>query len=103
MFIDTHCHLYDEAFDADRPEAVQRAVDAGVGLMLLPDIDSGSTPRLDALQQAFPDYFRPMTGLHPTSVKEDFERELAHVRSRLQSQAFIAVGEIGMDLYWQEK
>ena len=100
MFIDTHCHLYDEAFDADRPEAVQRAVDAGVGLMLLPDIDSGSTPRLDALQQAFPDYFRPMTGLHPTSVKEDFERELAHVRSRLQSQAFIAVGEIGMDLYW---
>ncbi len=100
MFIDTHCHLYDEAFDADRDEAVQRAVDAGVGLMLLPDIDSTATPSLDALQQAFPAVFRSMAGLHPTSVNNDFERELAHVRTRLETQTFVAVGEIGMDLYW---
>ena len=104
MFIDTHCHLYDEAFDADRDDAVSRAVEAGVGIMLLPDIDSSSTPRLEALQLSRPDLFRPMAGLHPTSVKEDFEDELTRVYSRLnepcRSFDYVAVGEIGMDLYW---
>ena len=100
-FTDTHCHLYDEAFDADRDAAVQRAVEAGVTTMLLPDIDSGSTQRLDALAAQYPQYFRRMAGLHPTSVKEDFEQELALVHDRLfSSRDFIAVGEIGMDLYW---
>ena len=105
MYIDTHCHLYDEVFDTDRAEAVQRAVDAGVTTMLLPDIDSSSTSRLDALAAQYPQFFRSMAGLHPTSVKEDFEVELEHVRERLYSdhspsRAFVAVGEIGMDLYW---
>lgn len=105
MLIDTHCHLYDEAFDGDREDAVRRAVDAGVGMMLLPDIDSGSTPRLEALQRTHPECFRSMAGLHPTSVKENFEEELAHVHSRLtlksiQENTIVAVGEIGMDLYW---
>ena len=120
MYIDTHCHLYDEAFDADRDEAVQRALDAGVTTMLLPDIDSTSTPRLNALQQQYPTVFRPMAGLHPTSVKEDYEQELAKVHNRLFNSSnspeidlrsnshnsynsplkYIAVGEIGMDLYW---
>ena len=99
-FVDTHCHLYDEAFDSDRDQAVQRAVDAGVGLMLLPDIDSSSTNRLDALYNLNPARFRRMAGLHPTSVKDDFESELAHVRGRLEEGGFVAVGEIGMDLYW---
>ena len=99
-FIDTHCHLYDEAFDADRPQAVQRAIDAGVTTMLLPDIDSMSTERLDTLYNQYPNHFRRMAGLHPTSVKEDFEAELAHVRKRLETGSFVAVGEIGMDLYW---
>lgn len=99
-FIDTHCHLYDEAFDADRPQAVQRAVDAGVTTMLLPDIDSSSTESLDTLYNQYPIVFRRMTGLHPTSVKEDFEAELTHVRKRLETEKFVAVGEIGMDLYW---
>lgn len=100
-FIDTHCHLYDEAFDADRHQAVQRAVEAGVTTMLLPDIDSTSTPSLDALQAAYPDHFRSMAGLHPTSVKEDFEQELQHVHDRLLSPLpFVAVGEIGLDFYW---
>lgn len=104
-FIDTHCHLYDEAFDSDRSQAVQRAVDADVTTMLLPDIDSTSTPRLDALQAAYPNHFLSMAGLHPTSVKEDYEQELEHVRQRLfnpatQPAAFVAVGEIGLDFYW---
>lgn len=108
-FIDTHCHLYDEAFDGDREEAVQRACEAGVEIMLLPDIDSQSTARMDALYGSCPRRFRRMAGLHPTSVNADFERELEHVRSRLfaspQSVAagcggYVAVGEIGMDLYW---
>ncbi len=101
MYIDTHCHLYDEAFDADRSEAMQRALDAGVTTMLLPDIDSSSTPRLEALQQTHPECFRSMAGLHPTSVKDDFEVELAHVYERLvATHSFVAIGEIGMDLYW---
>lgn len=110
-FIDTHCHLYDEAFDTDRDAAVQRALDAGVTTMLLPDIDSTSTPRLEALQAQYPDNFRPMAGLHPTSVKEDYRQELELVHSTLNSRLstfnshlstlnYIAVGEIGMDLYW---
>ena len=101
-FVDTHCHLYDEAFDADRDAAVRRAVESGVTTMLLPDIDSSSTERLDALQLQYPEHFLSMAGLHPTSVKEDFEQELQHVRDRLFTVPgrFVAVGEIGMDLYW---
>lgn len=104
-FVDTHCHLYDEAFDADRDDAVQRALDAGVATMLLPDIDNTSTPYLDTLAAQYPQHFHRMAGLHPTSVKEDYEQELQHVHDRLfqlqpLSSPFIAVGEIGMDLYW---
>lgn len=103
-FVDTHCHLYDEAFDTDRDEAVKRALAAGVATMLLPDIDSTSTARLEALAAACPQHFRCMAGLHPTSVKEDFETELDHVHSLLFSNrslsGYVAVGEIGMDLYW---
>ena len=107
-FIDTHCHLYDEAFDQDRDEAVRRAVEAGVTTMLLPDIDSTSTPHLDALASQYPQHFRRMAGLHPTSVKEDFEAELQHVHNILYATHYslptthsvVAVGEIGMDLYW---
>ena len=124
VFIDTHCHLYDEAFDDDRDQALQRALDAGVTTLLLPDIDSTATPRLDAMigtengerrtaNEATQDGISrlavyPMAGLHPTSVKEDFEQELQHVRNRLfpplstlhSPFPFVAVGEIGMDLYW---
>lgn len=107
-YIDTHTHLYDEAFDADRDEAVQRALQAGVATLLLPDIDSHSRPRQQAFAAAYPDCTFQMAGLHPTSVKEDFERELQLVhdllftqKSEIKNQAsYIAVGEIGMDLYW---
>lgn len=104
MLIDTHCHLYDEAFDADRDEVLQRALAAGVSTMLLPDIDSSSTPRLRELYQSHPDCFRPMAGLHPTSVKEDYQQELELVHSALfdpnPTTHYVALGEIGMDLYW---
>lgn len=109
-FVDTHCHLYDEAFDTDRDEALQRALDAGVSTLLLPDIDSTSTPRLEAMMENERRKAKgerlslyPMAGLHPTSVKEDYEQELAHIHDQLftfNTQHYIAVGEIGMDLYW---
>lgn len=101
-FIDTHCHLYDEAFDADRPKAVQRALDAGVTTLLLPAIDSQSHDSQEQLASQYPDCFRQMMGLHPTSVKEDYEQELAIVHNKLfrSTATYIAIGEIGMDLYW---
>lgn len=110
-FIDTHCHIYDEAFQNDRDEAVDRAIKTGVETMLLPDIDHTSTPLMDSLAQQYPMFFRCMAGLHPTSVKEDYKQELQHVYSRLQTHCsgdrtsmptIVAIGEIGMDLYWDK-
>ena len=102
--VDTHCHLYDEAFDADRDEAVSRAVAAGVDMMLLPGIDSTSHSRQEALASSHPQYFRQMMGLHPTSVSESFEAELAIVHEKLFAPAadYVGVGEIGLDLYWDK-
>lgn len=102
---DTHCHLYDEAFDTDRAAAVQRAVAAGVDTMLLPAIDSHSHTRQEALAAAFPQHFRQMMGLHPTSVNDDFEAELEIVHRKLfdtPGQPYVAIGEIGLDLYWDK-
>lgn len=101
-FIDTHCHLYDEAFDADRRDAVRRALDAGVTTLLLPAIDRKSHDCQEQLASQYPDCFRQMMGLHPTSVKEDYEQELAIVHNKLfrSTATYIAIGEIGMDLYW---
>lgn len=105
-FVDTHSHLYDEAFDSDRIDVIQRTLDADVKLMLLPDIDSDARPRLEYLYASHPDIFRQMIGLHPSSVKEDFEKELGLVYNKLFQEArhntYIAVGEIGMDLYWDK-
>ena len=104
-FIDTHCHLYDEAFDVDRDAALQRALDAGVATLLLPAIDSLSHEQQEQLALQHPQCFHQMMGLHPTSVKEDYIQELALVRARLfhspnSPTEYIAIGEIGMDLYW---
>lgn len=102
--IDTHCHLYDEAFDDDRNVAVERAVAAGVDLMLLPGIDSQSHAAQEALEDAFPQHFRQMMGLHPTSVTADFEAELSIVEQKLfhSGHPYVGVGEIGLDLYWDK-
>lgn len=102
--IDTHCHLYDEAFDNDRDQAVQRALDSGVNLMLLPGIDSSSHDRQEALASQYPACFRQMMGLHPTSVTADYANELELVRQKLfnPQAVYVGIGEIGLDLYWDK-
>ena len=108
QFVDTHCHLYDEAFDGDRDEVLQRALDAGVTTLLLPAIDSQSHEQQELLAAQHPEVFRQMMGLHPTSVKEDFEQELDIIHEKLfnshnssnSTTEYVAVGEIGLDLYW---
>jgi TatD DNase family protein len=105
QFVDTHCHLYDEAFDGDRDEVLQRALDAGVTTLLLPAIDSQSHERQELLAAQHPECFRQMMGLHPTSVKEDFEQELDIIHDKLfhshnSPTEYVAVGEIGLDFYW---
>ena len=97
---DTHTHLYLEQFDEDRKEVLERARELGVKRFLIPAIDSSYYPRMFQLRDAYPESVFLMAGLHPTHVKEDFERELEVVREMLDSNGFIAVGEIGIDLYW---
>jgi TatD DNase family protein len=101
--IDTHTHLYLPEFDDDRQEVVQRALAAGVEKMFLPNIDAGSvTPMLELAEQ-FPGHCYPMIGLHPTSVKENWQEEVATMEKKFEEQNFIAIGEIGIDLYWEKK
>lgn len=102
QFIDTHTHIYDEAFDADRNEVVRQAILAGVDTMLLPAIDSSTSERQQSLAAAFPNVFYQMAGLHPTSVNAEFEKELDFVEQQLRThqQNYVAIGEIGLDFYW---
>ena len=102
MFIDTHTHLYAEQFDKDREQVVHGALDQGVKRMYLPNIDQGSIEPMLALEKAFPDHCFAMMGLHPCSVKENFKEELDIVRSWLERRSFKAIGEIGIDLYWDK-
>lgn len=102
FFVDTHTHLYLDAFDTDRSEVVERAVNQDIRIMLLPNIDSQSAGPLLSLCQEFPDTCLPMMGLHPTSVKEDFEKELATISKLFDQHSFVAVGETGIDLYWDK-
>ncbi len=98
--IDTHAHAYDDQFNGDRDEMLDRALAAGVLEIWLPNCNSETIPGLLALETAFPDRCRAMMGLHPTYVKADFENELALVETWLQKRPFLAVGEIGLDFYW---
>lgn len=100
--IDTHTHLYAKRFDSDRDEMIERAKAAGITTCYLPNIDSDSIPGMMALEAQYPDYCVPMMGLHPCSVKEDYKEELAIVREWLEKRTFVAVGEIGIDLYWDK-
>jgi len=100
--IDTHTHLYLEQFEEDRAEVVQRAIDQGVDKMLLPNIDQESLNGLWDLCEKYPENFFPMVGLHPTSVKEDYQQELKNVEKELHDRKYIAIGEIGIDLYWDK-
>ena len=100
MITDTHTHLYSEQFDEDRPAMIQRAKDVGVSRFFIPAIDSSYTQRMLDLESDFKDDVFLMMGLHPTSVKENYKEELAHVREWLNKRSFIGIGEIGIDLYW---
>ena len=103
MFIDTHAHLYHGQFGSDRAAMVQRALDAGVTRLYLPNIDSESVSGMHALCDAFPGVCIPMMGLHPCHVPEDATAELALVERLLRERKYAAVGEIGIDLYWEKK
>ena len=103
MLIDTHTHLYSEEFDLDRDQMIQRAKDIGIGRFYIPAIDSSYTDRMMDLERNYPDEMRLMMGLHPTSVKaETYEFELEEVKKWLDKRSFSAVGEIGIDLYWDK-
>jgi TatD DNase family protein len=100
IFTDTHTHLCSEEFDQDRTAMIQRAIDAGVSRFFVPSIDSAGTQKMYALEAEFPDQVRLMIGLHPCYVKENYLDELAHVEAQLALHRFYAIGEIGIDLYW---
>lgn len=98
--IDTHCHLYLPEFGGDITEVMQRAIANGVDAFYLPAVDSGSTGALLSLEKKFPGRCIAMTGLHPCSVKDNYIQELKLVEESLQQRKFSAVGEIGLDFYW---
>lgn len=100
--IDTHSHIYSEEFDADRAATIQRAKEVGVTKIILPNVDSESLPRMLELETEYPGYCFAAIGLHPTSVKNDYHTELNLVESELKRREFIAIGEIGIDLYWDK-
>ena len=103
MYIDTHTHLYSSKFDGDRAAVLSRARAAGVELALLPAIDRSTHAAMLEVEAAAPDFCHAMIGLHPVSVKDDFEEELAEVERQLQlPRKWVAIGEIGMDLYWDK-
>lgn len=102
IITDTHTHLYSDSFDADRQEAIQKAIDAGVKRFFIPAIDSETTQAMYQLEKQFPENVFLMMGLHPTNVKENFEEELKHIEQQFAERNFYAVGEIGIDLYWDK-
>jgi TatD DNase family protein len=102
QFIDTHTHLYLPEFDTDRDEVVKRAVVNGISKMLLPNIDILSVDRMLSAVTRYQGICYPMTGLHPTSVKDDYISQLDKLETLVTKQKFVAIGEIGVDLYWDK-
>ncbi|MDR3250801.1 MAG: TatD family hydrolase [Tannerella sp.] len=100
--IDTHTHIYSKEFDADRTEVIQRAKEAGVRAVLLPNEDSGSIEIIDRLSCDYPDFAFPMIGLHPTSVDDGYISEIGKIEASLLKRRYYAIGEIGIDLYWDK-
>ena len=100
--IDTHTHIYLEEFDEDRVEVVRHAREAGVERVILPNVDFDTVQAMHATNDLFPGYCRMAMGLHPTSVEADYRERLEQVRELLFSGEYCAVGEIGLDLYWDK-
>jgi len=102
VFTDTHSHIYSDAFAEDQKEMIKRAIESGVERIFVPAIDSGTAEAMYAIEKVFPENVFLMMGLHPTYVKENYKEELAFVFQELERRKFYAVGEIGMDLYWDK-
>lgn len=100
--VDTHAHLYLDAFDNDLDDVVVRARAIGVEKILLPNIDETTVSDLKQTVDRYPSFFMPMMGLHPTNVREDWEQQLEIIYDELSRPGYIAVGEIGIDLYWDK-
>jgi len=100
--IDSHTHLFLEEFDSDRDLVIQRAREAGVQLFCLPNIDVESIERLHRISCQYSTWCYPMMGLHPTSVKAHYQRDLEVIKAELNKRKYIAIGEIGIDLYWDK-
>ncbi|MBU2018208.1 MAG: TatD family hydrolase [Bacteroidetes bacterium] len=101
-FIDTHSHIYQPDFDEDRTEAMQRAFQNNIQQILLPNIDCETIPRVLQLVEQFPHQAFGMLGLHPSHVKENWEEELRALLELKDRSKWVAIGEIGMDLYWDK-
>ncbi|MBK9224024.1 MAG: TatD family hydrolase [Flavobacterium sp.] len=102
IITDTHTHLYSEEFNQDRSEMMQRAILNGVTRFFIPAIDSNHTQSMYELEKNYPENIFLMMGLHPTYVKENYLEELQHVEKELAKRKFYAIGEIGIDLYWDK-
>ena len=102
IITDTHTHLYSEEFDQDRDEMIQRALHKGVSRFFIPAIDSTCTASMYELEERYPENVFLMMGLHPTYVKDNYLDELLHVENELAKRKFYAIGEIGIDLYWDK-
>tara|TARA_B100001057_G_scaffold192430_1_gene193387 strand:- start:88 stop:861 length:774 start_codon:yes stop_codon:yes gene_type:complete len=100
--IDTHTHLYVEQFDKDRDDQIKTAISNGITKFFLPAIDKSYTERMLSLKLKYPENIFLMTGLHPTHVNNEYNLELNHVRKNLDTSDFCAIGEIGIDLYWDK-
>jgi len=102
FFVDTHAHLYLKEFDNEQPEVIRRAVESGVTTVLLPNIDADTIQPMRRLCNLFPEHCLPTAGLHPTSVNKNYRDEMAIVEDELKTQKCHAVGETGIDLYWDK-
>jgi TatD DNase family protein len=100
--IDTHTHIYLPEFDDDRDLVIKRAVESGVSKLLMPNIDYDSAFRMFSVENLYPGICFPMIGLHPTSVKEDYIPQIEKLETLAATHKFCAIGEIGIDLYWDQ-
>jgi TatD DNase family protein len=102
MYIDTHTHLFLNEFDTDRDEVIKRAIHSGVRKMFLPNIDHRTIQPMLDITRLYPENLFPMMGLHPTSVKKNYREQLKIVEEWLNKDKFYAIGETGIDLYWDQ-
>ena len=100
--IDTHAHIYASDFKTDQPETIRRAQEEGVTKIMMPNIDHTSIDYMLEAEANYPDLCLPMMGLHPCSVKKDFQKELYRIEDWLNKRRFIGIGETGIDLYWDK-